>query len=249
MSIDLRPLTSQDADVQRGMSRSLAPDDDPLRIFKFTSECARGELIGVTLGLAIEGNECCDELDCAGPFALPAVRAKLEWALGSACFCAEADFLHGTTLAVVAERLQVCAEYIVWGDRCAPWLPVYKVSAGAGYVARSSNSNPARFTELVTVGAGQQLEIAIPNFAISLTLQPADFSFPPAPPPPAVTRIGVLGPCGPRVVYDVVSPLSNLGQHNVENALPIFNGATKIEIDNTGGATPLALFLIFGLAL
>lgn len=246
MPLDLRPLTNQDADVQRGMTVTLEPDrEDSTRIIEFNSICVRGELLGVVLGIREEGRPCCHPPDCthgSGLFALPIVRAELEWGLGGATFFAEADFLNGTVLSVVAESLKVCAKYIVWGDPCAPWLPTFRASAGVGYIARSANSNPARFTELVTVGAGQKASIAIPNFALSFTVQPLD-------PAPALVQVAVLGPCGPRIPYVVVSPLTNLGQHNVENALPLFNGATQIEVDNTTGIAPLAVFIIFGLAL
>ena len=242
---DLQPLTSQESASQRGNTVTLGPrEKGPKRIIEFNSICVRGELLGITLGICEEAGKCCPPADeCADqPFALSAVRAHLEWGIGNACFTAQADFLNGTTIAVIAEQLKVCADYIVWGDRNADWLPCYRVSAGAGYVARSSNSNPARLTKRITVAAGARAEVKIPNFAISMTVQPIDAA-------PGVTLVGVLGPCGPRVSYEVVTPLTNLGQHNVENALPLFNGATRVEIDNTAGLTPLTAFIIFGLAL
>lgn len=250
MPIDLRPLTAQSHDVQRGMTERLAPGSghDLVRLIEFQPGiCVRGELLGIHLAVCEErhpGSDCCDEDEC---FALPALRAHLEWGLGGATFTARVDFLNGTSIALVAECLKVCAEYVIWGDSCAPWLPVYRASAGVGYFGtRAVSSNPARLTELACAAAGARERIPIPPFAVSVTIQPIDDPSSPAPSP---IRASVVGPRGPAVRYDVAHPLTNAAQDNTIDALPLFNGARFVEIDNTGGAGPLAAFVIFGLAL
>lgn len=238
MPIDLRPLTAQSADARRGSRVILYPDklNKVVQIFEFGNECARADVLGVTFGLECHAGALCvpeGEL-----FALPAVRAHLEWGIGCANFFAIADVGNGTVLSVTGECLKVCVEYIVWGDRCAGWLPDLKVSAGVSYGA--SSGFPAKLTELVFVPAGERAAVAIPPFAQSFIAVPIA-------PAPEIISGSVTGPQGtPRVRFDVPGAPIELPHHG---HVPLFNGATCVEVDNTEGASPVSAFIIFELAL
>lgn len=251
----LRPLTSQVNDINRGNEEVIGPKTrgkgpkGTTLIAGFHPNCVRGELIGVVLGLC-RVDEPADLTGITNQgYYLPAVRAHLWWGLGGVTFNATCDYIHGTVVGLVAEGVRVCAEYVCWkrsipDDLLPPktCLPCYKVKAGFGYGARNYNSNPARLTEFVVVKtAGDTERIEIPPFAISVTVQPIGTSS---------VSIDVLGYCEkPIVHYDIATPLTNAGQHNVENALPLYNGAVYIDVKNENESEPLEAFVIFGLAL
>lgn len=246
---DLSPLAPIANDTQRGHTVEIAPGQGSVLITGFNSLCPRGELIGVVLGICpIDAQRGRFDPDADVPpdepldaFAAPAVRAEITWGIGSASFFAVADFLHGTVLGLVAENIRVCASYVTLG--CCPdrkHLPCFAVSAGFGYAARSANSNPARLTKHVRVPAGQSKRIRVPPFALSLTGLPIESR-------PFDLR--VLGGCGSLgVTYHVAAPLSNVGMHLVENALPLFNGARFVDVFNPG-PDELEALILFGLSL
>lgn len=234
MPTDLRPLSAQRYDSCRGDVVILSPDQEGLvQVFEFRSECVRAEIIGITIGLSrLRDHDCCP----AERFALPAVRAHVDWCIGNASFSARADVLNGTVLSVAAEQVKLCVEYVICGDECADDLPSFKVSAGASYGA--SSGFPAQLTEMVCAAPGEVGQVAIPPFAIGFTVLPIEPSAGPV-------RGSILGPNGaPRVSFESASPIAG-----GRKFIPLFNGAAYIEIDNTDGASPRAAFVIFELAL
>lgn len=244
---DLRPLHSIH-DSGRGRRTVLhSKDKGPTLVAEFNSYCARGELIGVVLGIHEtddKGNPCFVDLP-EDLLALPAVRAHLTWGLGSTSFHATVDYLHGTQIGLVAETVRVCAEYVLLGDcKKSCNLPCYSVAAGFGYGVRGHNSNSARLTELACIEEpGGRVRIRVPPFAISVTVLPIDDQ---------PCAIDVVGRCNSHRVHKEISvPLGNsyaTGTYDVENALPLFNGADSVLVENKA-AGPMAAFVIFGLAL
>ena len=244
---DLRPLTAID-EANRGNKKILhAKGKGQTLVAEFNSHCPRGELIGVVLGLQ-ETNEAGDPCLVDLPddvLALPAVRAHLSWGLGSASFAATVDYLHGTQIGLIAENVRVCAEYVVLGGcsrSCR--LPCFSVGAGFGYGVRGHNSNSARLTELACIETpGERVRIRVPPFAISVTVLPIDDQ---------PCGIDVVSRCNShRVHREITTPLGNSftsGTYDVENALPLFNGAHSVLLENKATG-PMAAFVIFGLAL
>lgn len=232
MPSDLRPLTAQAAPSRRSGQVTLCPDQarNLIQVFEFRSECVRAEVLGITIGLSrLSDRHCCPP----ERFALPAVRAHLDWCIGNAAFSARADVLNGTVLSVAAEQVKLCVEYIVCGDECAD-LPAFKVSGGVSYGA--SSGFPAQLTELVCADPGDVARVEIPPFAMGFTVLPIEPSSGP-------TRGSILGPGGaPRVSFEIPASTG-------KRFLPLFNGAACIEIDNTDSAEPKAAFVIFELAL
>lgn len=253
---DFRPLTPQADDSRRGDRKTLTPDrkkGEPLLIASYDVTCVRGELIGIALeshAVDKRGKPCRQALrdDETDSFILPAVRARVEWGIGGASFLAFCDFRLGTQIAVVAENVRVCAEYVT--HRCCfenmpdPKkcdLPCFSLAAGFGYGYHGHNSNSARFTDLVCLEPGEKKLVPIPPFASSLTVQPINNGN---------CDVSVVGFCTtPKVIYEVRTPLTNMNQNNIENALPLYNGAESLIVENKNPAGPLAAFVIFGLAL
>jgi hypothetical protein len=206
-------------------------------------------MLSVVLGLKLKPD---NESECSlSPDVLfwPRVRALLTFGIGGTTFEAETDFLLGTVLAVPAENVEIDAEYCLVSppwlppiDPCDVKLPVFEVSAGFSYGATGHNSNPARLTEMVMLErAGDAARIQIPQFAISFNIQPIQGG---------LLDARVFGfSQALSVPINIVSPLSNLAQHDMESAFPIANGERYIEITNLNPAGPLFAYVIFGLAL
>ena len=254
--IIIRPLDAflgPNMEGRRGRSLVLEPGcDQRIDIFDFNKVCVRGELLGVVLSICRRpGDDKCPPLPPAGDShdRFPAVRAHLWWGLGAATFYAVCDFLNGTQIGLVAESLRIAAEYVVFdvrADKDEPipaecCLPDFNIAAGAGYGVRSHNSNSARLTELISIdGADEVACVPIPAFALSFTVQPIR---------DGQAAVEIVSDCGGTPVpYDVVTPLSNLGQHNMEKVMPLYNGARALFIRSRNGL-PLKAFVIFGLAL
>lgn len=241
---DLRPLTMIDESA-RGQKRTLRPDDQsPILVVEFNAHSVRGHLMGVVLGLqeCDEHGDPCNVEIADDILVLPTARAHLSWGLGGASFFAMCDYLHGTQIGLVAENIRVCAQYVVFGG-CAPAcaLPCFSVSAGFGYGVRGHNSNSARLTEYADIeDPGGRVRIRVPPFATSLTVLPVQDQ---------PCAIDVVSRCNSHSVhYEITTPLANNRTYNIENALPLYNGAHSVLVENKS-AGPMAAFVIFGLAL
>ena len=176
------------------------------------------------------------------------VVGTVKWGIGSTEFEADFDWLHGTQIAVLAENVSVAARYV---KNTLPWDPVpddesrypaFVASAGVAYGALTRISSGARLTKLVQLeNPGEKLDIPIPPFAVSFTVIP----FSNAKVFPEVLAFGDSYKAG----YQITSPLSNLGQHNVENSFPLFNGAEFVRITNVEQAASALCAVVFCLAL
>lgn len=222
-------------------------------ILELKSGDASGVNLAVVIGVETKGADGRSydktEHNLEPEFLISSVRVALSWGIGNTGFDAECDAINGTQLAIAAENLRVVAKYVTvdrpW-DPTPPELlcqqPQFEVSAGLAYTGIGRNSNPARLTEVVQIeNPGERCLIKVPPFAISMTVLPVDGGA-------ARVRLMALG-TGYSVRYDVVSPLSNAGQYNVENAVPIFNGARFVEVENISPTGPLSAIVVFGLAL
>ena len=237
---NLRPLENQATDANRGNGvvlrrpGSSGKSDRPV-LARVVSECVRGERLAVTMQ-AWEAAGCwkgvCSPPECEdrGLFALPAIRGHLEWCLGAASFYALFDVLEGTVVSIVADSAKLCAEYVIWGDACATWLPDFRVNGGIGY-GGSAPCCAAQLTELVCVEAGGKSCVEIPPFATAVVLQLVSG--------PRPTRVSVMGPRGGPKFYPKAC----------DELFILFNGAEYVCVDNTEGTSPLAAFVIFKLAL
>lgn len=250
MSIVLGPL-DRAPDPNRGNSGGdLVCPGKQTTVVEVKSYSAPGYMLSVVLGIQAVAPKCDHvKIACAHEdvFVLPMVRACISWGIGNASFEAECDYLNGTQVSVAAENIRVDARYLQF---TRPWIkgdglqvqPTYRVSAGFAYSSVGRNSNSARLTELAQIETpGESCIISIPDFAISMTILPVDASS---------VRADVFG-FGRlyKTQYNVTGPLSNVGQNNVENALPLFNGAKFVEVTNTNQAGPAFAFVVFGLAL
>jgi hypothetical protein len=200
-----------------------------------------GEDISVVLGLTVEGDDE-DFLVDAPVDSL--VRACVTWGLGSAEFRAELDWMNGTILTVPAEQINVRASYKreMLGSDPGP-CPVFCLAAGFAYGRVGKNSNPARLTELVQLDApGDSKQIRIPNFATSFTVVLVE--------PSTSAQLDVYGfGTGYSNRIMITSPMSNVGQFDVENAFPIRNGARFVKVTNVNTTGELIAYVIFGLSL
>jgi len=248
-----RPLAGQE-DLNRGDSVALSPPPGDIvtsgkdtSIIEVRSRCAEGEVINIVLGIELEGQSNVSQDSVENALVYPSVRALIDWGIGGTKFRAECDYLLGTQLSIAAENIRVGARYL---KNSPPWQPVaeaqaptFRCAAAFSYGASGRNSNSARLTELVQVETPQSppVRIQIPQYAISFTILPVDDS---------IVQADVFGfGTSYFVRYNVGVPISNVGQHNVENTFPIFNGARFIEITNQNEEGPLYAFVIFGLAL
>ena len=261
--LDKHPLSKSISPSQRAGHETLGPAThgrvkSKVTIFEMgASDCVYGALIGVVLGLRVlddDDKACCfDDCDVAvdapsGPVVWPAVRAIVSWCIGGQEFVALVDWLEGTQFGVVAERVSVCAEYVVLGDlddpaACECHLPEFSVTAGVGADVRSHNSNSSRLTRYVRVDAPDgRRRVRVPPFAISVNALPigADGGGP--------VSLELVGPCGPGVRYDIATPLGNT-THAIESALPIPNGVRFVDVVNRREDGAARVALVFGLAL
>lgn len=248
-----RPLTKI-ANAQfsslRGFSRRLDPPSEDIgtghlvQIFDTGTgnTCVVGELLCVTLGIEVEGNDGSDT-GLVDAFVYPSVRAHLRWGLGAATFRARCDWRRGTQLSICGETMTVFAEYrknsLPWAPVPEPDAPIFEVSAGVGYGNVGRNSNPATLTELVQILTPQSTQrIQIPPFATSFNVFPVNGGS-------GSARVFGFG-SSYFVEYAIPAPPN---PYSVENAFPLFNGARFLEIMNTESVEPFMAFVVFGLAL
>ncbi len=204
----------------------------------------RASMLGVVLGIQNDSARLLPPVEGGGFDA--AVCAEIVFGIGGASFTVQCDWLSGTQVAMVAENVRVTAHYeeraLPWAEeQCDPCPPCFTVSAGVGYQQSGRNSNPARRTVLAAIEQPAAIEdIPFPDYAISFTVLPITGTI-------GVKQVGrgtLLD-----VPYSIASPLSNAGQHDVENAFPRRNGARVLRVRNEGMSGPAAAWIVFGLAL
>ena len=209
-----------------------------------------GGLMSVTLGLKLNANSVSPPgFDEVNIFTAPIVRAVIQFGSGTVKNTVVADWNNGTVLSIAAEDVTVAAQYI---RQTRPWNPIdhtldvdptFNLTAMLGYQSVGHNSNPARLTYLVQLENSADTpnqEIEIPEFAQSFTVIPitdADM----------VVQLRTWS-AGYRWNYDIASPLTNVGQDNVENTFPIPNGARFLRVENPG-VDEFFCWVIFGLSL
>lgn len=245
-------------DANRGASADLCPPLDGCRHSVVSvldtrtwTGCVTARDLIVTLGRRRsrqkDGPPPIDDLE--GQFVLPRITALLQWGIGgSANEEAEVDWQHGTQLTIGAQNVIVQARYDVITpdgvsfDPCD--LPAFTVNAGISRGTIGVNSNPARLTRVAQVTTpGDTVRFEIPNFALSfsvLVLGENEQS--------ALVEQVAFGTAY-RTGHAFTSPTSNVDQYNVENAVPLWNGAEFLDVTNTNEAGSLTAFVIFGLAL
>lgn len=231
-------------DSNRGATRTIFPGGiESIQAVDSRVEYAPGEAIALTLDIRLHDKD--NESDCpiTEDCFLPMVRALIDWGSGGTRISAECDWLLGTTIVVPAENVQITA---VYREGCCVKScgPAFDVSVLANIGTRGSNSNPARLTEMVCITRpNEKKRIQIPQHALSFSVLPIG-------PEPQVIPVDVFGfGSGCRVRYNVVGPLSNLGQHNTENAFPVYNGARYLEFTNPSPeVVPFRALVVFGLA-
>lgn len=205
------------------------------------------QMLGVTLGTSNRGPT---PTDPGADLEWNALRAVIKWGIGATNFQAEADFIAGTQIAVMAETLEVGVKYV----RRAPLFalpltstaPTYLVSAGVGYHSQGRNSNPARLTEPIFLqGNLDQVILPVPEFAISFMVVPI---LNPAGQQNINAELRTFGAGGFRASYTFSGAIANAGQQNMENAFPIWNGARFLSIINPYNNAYYAM-VVWGLAL
>jgi hypothetical protein len=208
-----------------------------------TDGVGRAELIGVQLGIRLEKGRPADYKTDA-LFVLPSVVASLKWGIGSVEFAAECDWMHGTQIGLLAENVAVAARYVKntrpWAPEESEVQPSFLVSAGVAYGTMPRNSSGARLTKIAQLeNTNDTIDFPIPPFAISFTVIP----FFGAAVAVSVRSFGLYA-----ADYAIATPLSNAGQHNVENSFPLFNGAEFLTVQNIQ-QQPAVAAVVFGLAL
>jgi hypothetical protein len=228
----------------RGAQATLSPGKS-LELIKVSNGCEQGECVGVSLGIAVLGKLTADERTRASML-LPQPRARVAWKTGNANLFVDVDFLSGTTLSVIAENVTVHAQYDI---AVPPWatdeekcelgcLPAYRVQASFGY---GGACRGARFTEVAFIETpGDRVTLDIPPYASTFTVLPINN---------VLVSAHIMGYGAIYQVTDViVAPLSNLGQSNRIDQIPIPNGARHIEIENRD-KQPASAFVLFGLGV
>lgn len=250
----LRPLTFVVDDTVRG---NVAPSllSAPIKgevslvgpLINTRSRTSRGELLSAVLAIQVVPANGTTEEEALDEFVDYSVEAEIVWGLGAIEFTAHCDWQNGTQISLTAETLRVRAKYV---KRCATWEkpadkcpPSFLVSAGVGYGDSGASSNPVRLTKLAQVETpGDSVDIPIPAFAQSWTMQLVSGST------SAEVRVGGRG-ARYDVPYTITGPLTNVAQHNEENAFPIRNGARFLRVKNMNQTDPLAAWIVFGLKL
>lgn len=207
--------------------------------------CVNAYLLAVVLGIDLYRTKCDPCTFIQDAFVHVSVRAIIDWGVGGAPFHAECDWLLGTQLSIAAENIRIGARYekftLPWDPAEFDEAPSFILSAGFALGNVGRNSNPARYTAIAAIESpGETQRISIPAFATSFTIQPVLGS-------PVLARKYGFG-MGFGVDLSATSPLSNVGQYNVENAIPIANGDRFVEVRNEGTGPALA-FVVFGLSL
>jgi hypothetical protein len=252
-----RPLTAR-PNLNRGahLARPLRPgaSESVVEVPGRVEDLVPGEGIAVTLDVEDLDREDdpCDE--AISPCVLGLLRAEIKFGTGGVTLETTCDWLRGTVIVIPCENLRVTAFYDVAslevpaaGEEEAPVdcssLPDVRLRATLNYAGvRGHASNAGRLTKTAVARAGVRARVRIPDFAISFTVIPLGSS-------PQTIDVDVFGAsslCAAR--YQIVSPLSNVGQHDAESAFPIFNGARFLELANEDPNLPTRALVVFGLA-
>ncbi len=208
-------------------------------------ECVRGEELCVVLGRQLHTTTAnpTPESFLTDQAVLAQVRAVITFGQGSANYTVECDWLHGTCLAITCEQITVQARYVLQVDPGGSlpqgyMPPTFDLAASVGYKASERNSNGARLTEVRFVPAQGTKRIRIPERAISMNVFPFGSS--------ATIEAHVRAFGAPYTqVYTSTSPLTG---YQVENALPLFEGAEFVELVNGDAEEDVRAAVIFGLA-
>ena len=265
MLIPLGPLVKQQ-DANRGRGPVTLRPGSKLMGFLDVPSRNGGEGPGVLCSVVL-GIARCEERDSrrerrmdeedeeeqvASALFWPRVRAHLTFGLGGVAFKATCDFNHGTVLSIPMENLKLDAEYELFKAPDEPECPpVFEISAGVCYYSTGHISNPARLTELVQVEAVvnspfiEKERVEIPKFALGFSVQPITIGG--VIPPDIIVEIVRFGHL--RTTVTIKSPLSNSGQVNVENAFPITNDVSHLEVYSSAQGTAVSAFVVFNLAL
>lgn len=204
------------------------------------------EDVGIVLGRQVSKDAILEPIDDL--FVATQIEAVIRWGVGGVNFQASCDWMHGTQLSIVGSQFRISARYtkitLPWTPPPDIVLPTFEVTAGVGYLQPSRNSNGARLTRYVQIEhpTDPKVVVPIPPFAISWTAIPVGT---------AAALVEVMPFGSPYATpYDIVSPLSNVGQFNVENAFPLDGTEEFLRVTNTNQTdTPLILKIVFGLAL
>ena len=239
----LRPLSETAATVEANHGRfvELCPGDCAT-IVEVSNRCVVGESVGVVVALEdIEDPTCCitDELVHV------MVRGQVTWGLGCVSFVAFFDWLHGTQFTLVAETVQIDAQYMVISP---PWLPCpnraclppLRLKAGLGYGCVGKG---VRLTELAQIEEpGKSVLVDVPPFATHVTVQPAC----------GMNAEIRLFDCGkgyaPCFTFRSGDGPGAEG-FGIGQQIPIPNGVRFVEVFNKNAEGPLTAFVIFGLSL
>ena len=251
------PLDDQD-DRNLGGTVFVSPGDTNISLLSLKSDaapvvCALALNIDIDPGSVSEGGEDVAE----DQYIYSAVRVRFDFGIGAATQTVIADVSRGTVIAVPMQTAKVTLDYIV---QCPPWLkdqdvtslkglPVYRVTGGLAYSPTGHNENPSRFTEFVAIENTVDTNspptnvrrVPIPAFATGFSVLPAN---------DGTCTVAIKGVSSQfPVQYDVTAPLTNVGFHLTENAVPIPNGAKYLDITNTrGDGGAFYGFVVFGLA-
>lgn len=248
----IRPLSGQDEN-NRGFAVILPPPDALIgetgvrTLLQMRSRGLDAELLNVVLGIDLADFDNSNE-DVFGPI-IPYVRCSLDWGIGGAHFSAVCDWMQGTQLSIPANYISVGAIYVKQQNAFSPTPfepPRFRCAAGLAYGNAGRIASTARYTELVQLQSiGSTAVVQIPKYALSATILPVNNSV-----VGVTVRAGGSG-SGFDMDYVIETPLSNAGQRNVENSIPLFNGARFLQIRNNN-ADPNNLgqvFIVYTLAL
>lgn len=230
--------------AQKGASTVVEPGQQIATSIKLEKRCENPEALGVTFSIAGVGKLTANECErISSLILLP--RARIWFGIGDARQFVDLDLRTGATLSVLAESLEVLLDYQV---RTPPWAvdgcdlscaPSYRVLTSVGY---GGSCRLATFTEVAFVEEpGARCRIPIPPFASTFTVLPNQDSS---------VKIHIRAFSNQYDVRDViVAPLSNLGQSNRVDQIPIPNGARWIEVENTSETLAATAFVVFGLGI
>lgn len=237
----MRPLDGI-PETNRGNSEVIVPNDEPRLVVDLHAEASQkyGEILSVVI---VTDNGGCDP--CTFPEdVIVLLRGILTFALGCVTFKAVIDIINGVIISIPAETVYVQAQMLVLpkigtDPNVCHNVPPVTVSAGIAYynLARST----ARLTEVAQVPVGGRKRIPIPAFAVSFTVLPSGAGL-------AETEIITFGP-GFSPKHLSQGPLTNLGQFNIVESVPLPNGAKCIEVANLSVVDPLIADIVFQLSL
>jgi hypothetical protein len=238
-TIERRPLSCM-LPMQLGGARVLHTGDRNVAIV----EAGRGNMAGhpealtITLGQALAGfaDESGEALASANQ--ITSVKALVSWGTGGASFDAQVDWMHGTTLSIVASWVRVSATYPLSGDSDNP-SPDVSLTAGVGY-GDIGESEGARFTQSIgTLGVGAASPyFPIPAFATDFILlsssaaAPAGFLT-----EPAQIQISSSTDAAPTFTNAFLYTGGSNADGQEPRTFPIFSGARFLRVRNSGANT------------